>query len=307
MKIIKEYTALVFIIIIFLIAVISNNQSNNLNLDLTLSEKEYIKNNPVILLGPDPDFAPVEFYEDGKFKGVVPDLVHYINENTELKIKMIKYDTWDDVIKGIKRNEIDMLGAVSVSENRKSFLEFSTSYLSIPNVFVTQKNSTIAIKEDFSNLTIGAVENSAKHDLLLEKYPNTQIVPVKNIQTGLEKVSMGNIDAYLGSLSQMTYYINELKFSNIEINQTLDSSLDYSYAIHFDVQPPHFVLQSIINKVLKEMPKETKNEIIGHWMDLDTSKFFISRESMTKGIVVVFIILWVFLLIIHILRYDKRE
>lgn len=307
MKIIKEYTVLVFIIIIFLIAVISNNQNHDLKLDLTLSEKEYIKNNPVILLGPDPDFAPVEFYEDGKFKGVVPDLVQYINNNTDLNIKMIKYETWDDVIKGIKRKEIDMLGAVSISENRKDFLDFSTSYLSIPNVFVTQKNSMIVVENDLSNLTVGAVRNSAKHDLLLEKYPNTEIVPVKNIQTGLEKVSMGDIDAYLGSMSQMTYYINEYKFSNLEINQALDRSLDYSYPIHFAVQKNNVALQSIINKVLKEMPKETKHKIIGQWMELDTSKFFISRKSLMKGIVDVFIIVLIFLIIINILRYELSK
>jgi len=304
MKILKEYTALVVIIIIFLIAVLFNLQNNKVNFNFTAREEKYIQNNPVILLGPDPDFAPVEFYEDGQFKGIVPDLVKYINEHTDLTIKMIKYKTWDDVIKGIKNDEIDMLGAVSKSENRATFLEFSESYLSIPNVFVTKKNSIYDINDDFSNITIAAVRNSAKHDLLIENYPKAQIVPVKNIQTGLERVAMGTVDAYLGSLSQMTYYIDEYKFSNLEINQRLDRSLEYSYAMHFAVQKDNEILQSIINKILLNMPKDIKDNIIKQWMGFNSSDFFINKGTVAKALLVFSVIVLIFLMVIHFLRHE---
>lgn len=307
MKILKEYTALILIIIILLIGVFFNVQNTEINLNFTAEEEKYIQNNPVILLGPDPDFAPVEFYKEGQFKGIVPDLVRYINNNTDLTIRMIKYLTWDDVIKGIKNNEIDMLGAVSKSENREGFLDFSTSYLSIPNVFVTKKNFTQVIKDDYSNITIAAVRNSAKHDLLLENYPNAQIMPVRNIQNGLEKVAMGAVDVYLGSLSQMTYYIDEYKYTNLEINQELDQALDYTYPLHFAVQKDNEVLLGIINKILLNMPKDTKDNIINRWMGFNAYDFFVNKATAVKVVIVFFIILLLFLVIIHFLRYELQK
>src|SRR6056297_1283075 len=95
-KILTEYTVLVALILLALVVVLFNHENESLDLKLTSVERDYIAANPVILLGPDPDFAPVEFYKDGEFKGVVPDLVTYINETTDLNIKMIKYETWDD-------------------------------------------------------------------------------------------------------------------------------------------------------------------------------------------------------------------
>ncbi|MGM0380210.1 MAG: HD domain-containing phosphohydrolase [Bacillota bacterium] len=307
MKFFKNSIINMFLIIIFLIILFMSLQNKDLELNLTNAEKEYIENNPVILLGPDPDFAPVEFYENGEFKGVVPDLVKYINENTKLNIKLVKYKTWDDVIKGIKDKEIDMLGAVSKSENRKEFLEFSNEFLTIPNVLVTRKNNNVVIKKDFSNIKLAVVENSAKHDLVLENFPNANIITVKNIQKGLEVVSIGNIDAYLGSLTQMSYYIDKYKFSNLKINRKLDDSLDYSFDIHFAVQKDNHILKSIINKILINMPKEKKESIINKWMGLNSFEYFVNKDAVIKGVLIAFIIFFLFVLIIQFLRYELRK
>ncbi len=307
MKILKEYTILVLIVVIFLVTVILNSQINKLELKLTAEEKKYIQNNPVLLLGPDPDFAPVEFYENGEFKGILPDLVQYINENTGLTIKMIKYETWDDVIKGIKNNELEILGAVSKSKNRETYLSFTESFMSIPNVLVTQKDTMIVIDDEFSNLSIAVVRNSAKHDLLLENYPESNIFPVKNIQTGLKSLTLGNVDAFFGSMTQISYYIDQYKFSNLKINRELDQSFEYSYPLHFAVQKDNLILQSILNKTLINMPKEKKTNIINRWMQLNTNDYFVSKDIVFRGLLVFFLVVLVFISIIHLLRYELER
>ena len=306
MTISKKHIFVLFILIFLLIIVFFNIEDEKLKLDLTEVEKEYIENNPVILLGPDPDFAPVEFYKEDEFRGIVPDLVSYINENTKLNIKMIKYPKWDDVIKAIKRNEIDILGAVSKSENRKTFLEFSTSYLSIPNVLVTKKKN-IVIENDLSNVNLAVVKNSAKHDLVLENFPNANLKTVKNIQEGLKLVAIGDIDAYLGSLTQMSYYIDKYGYANLKINKELDESLDYTYPIHFAFKKDDKILQGIINKILLNMPNEKKENIINKWMGLNTFDYYINKSVFTQGVLIAFILIFIFSLIILFLRYELRK
>lgn len=307
MKGFKKYIAIILFLSICLV-IGFNLDKNSLDLNLTPAEQAFLEKNPSIILAPDPDFAPVEFYDDnGEFKGIVSDFVKYINENTKLNIEVVRYKIWDDVMKAISRQEVDMLGAVSISEGRKEFLLFSDSYISIPNVFVSQNKDILINNEDFSEITIAVVNNSAKHDLMKEKYPNAKIVPMENIQEGLENVALGNVDVYLGSLAQICYYMDQYKFVNLEIIKELDQSLDYSYPIHFAVQKDDEILQSILNKILRNMPSKKKNEIINNWMDLNTSDFYISKDSMIKSALVFSIIVLLALIIIYFLRFEVRR
>ena len=52
----------------------------------TPEEREWLEAHPVITVAPDPNYAPVEFYEDGQFKGLSVDYINWISTTYEIEL-----------------------------------------------------------------------------------------------------------------------------------------------------------------------------------------------------------------------------
>lgn len=278
--------------------------TESIPLNLTETEKTFIKEHPVITLAPDPNFAPVEFFDEkGNFKGIVSDYIKYINKNTDLNIQIVRYDTWEDIINVIAVKEVDMLGGVSKSPRRNEFLLFSKSYMDIPNVLVSSNDHIDITDETLPNFSIGVTKGSANHDLLKKYYPETNIILVENIQEGLEKVALGQLDLFSGSLGQITYYIDYYKYTNLNVIK----EMEYSYPIHFAVRKDYEPLINILNKILITIPKETEETIQNKWIGLDPTRYFITKDFFLKLILTFIVILGISFLVIKVLKYEVNR
>ena len=289
----RKIIFIILFVIIFLIGLTFYNQNTN-KIYWTKEEINFMKKHSLVTLAPDPNFAPIEFLdENGEFKGLVSEYVDYINQNTPLTIKILRYDNWNKIIKDINDKKIDMLGGVSKSEKRKKFLLFSDSYLKVPNILVSKKDYKLS-ELDYEKLKIGSVKGSANYDLFKEKYPSANLIGVKDTKEGLEKVSFNELDMMIGAVSQIDYYINKYKFNNLKVVK----ELDYTYPIHFAVRKDYKTLQQIINKTLAYMPNEKRNQFHNKWMISNTSKYFITKKLFLK------VLIGVFLLLITILSFN---
>ncbi|MGM0379697.1 MAG: HD domain-containing phosphohydrolase [Bacillota bacterium] len=294
----KRKVVFTFLIVIFFLIALNLYNENTNKISWTKEEIDFMKDHPLISLAPDPNFAPIEFFdENGEFKGLVSEYVDYINNNTPLTIKILRYDNWNKIIKDIDDKKIDMLGGVSKSEKRKEFLLFSDSYLKVPNIIVSKKDKKLS-NLDYTRLKIGAVNGSANYDLFKEKYPSANLIGVKNTKEGLEKVSFNQLDMMIGSVSQIDYYINKYKFRNLKAIE----ELDYTYPIHFAVRKDYEVLKQIINKTLAYMPNEKRNEFHNKWMISNTSEYFITKKLFIKVIIGVIFVLIIILFFNYLLK-----
>jgi ABC-type amino acid transport substrate-binding protein len=122
---------LYFLLIYSLLFTILQADTKINTLQLTSDEKQYIKNNTVIV--GIANWTPINFTKDGKtFEGIASDILHNISKSTGLKFK-IEYGTWDDFIQKIKNKEIDLLPGTYHTNERESFGDFSKGYLKIKN------------------------------------------------------------------------------------------------------------------------------------------------------------------------------
>jgi len=122
----KKYVGVLVSIYLFIIRLIIKIMSKRLNIlpvlmlffvflsnisvaiDLTENEKHWLKNHPVIRIGPDPEFPPIEYFNDkGKYIGIAADYMSIIENQLGIKFEVIRYDTWDEVIKAAKDRKID--------------------------------------------------------------------------------------------------------------------------------------------------------------------------------------------------------
>ena len=77
---------------------------------LSRQERNWLAEHPVILAAPDPDFPPVEYYDEkGLYKGIAADYIAFIEKRLGIRFKIVRLKNWDEVLEKARAREIDMV------------------------------------------------------------------------------------------------------------------------------------------------------------------------------------------------------
>ena len=81
---------------------------------------------------------------DGSLGGFEPELAHYLCAHMKVECKLISQD-FDGMIASLQAGKFDVImDSLSISEERKKAIAFSTPYARTPVAFVTLKSSPLA-------------------------------------------------------------------------------------------------------------------------------------------------------------------
>ncbi len=236
--------------------------------ELTEEEKQFIKDNPVIHLGIDPDFVPYEFIDsDGAYKGIASDYIKLLSQKTGLEMVVEPDKTWEQAyVMGVEK-QVDVLPCIARTMEREQYFLFSEPYYKFQRVIVVStSNKQIKGIEDLHNQKIAVQVNSSHHSYL-KNYPDIDLSLYNTVEEALADVSNGTETAFVGNLATSSYLIKtygltELKFVNIDDEVT--------QSLYFAVRNDWSLLVSIINKGLAAITEEEKMEINNRWIGVDT-------------------------------------
>ncbi len=236
---------------------------------ISYEEAKWIKKNPVISVGVDLDFAPIEYLdENNKYIGVTADFLALAEKKTGLVFEIDQSHSWEESIERIKTGKIHLLGAAVPSEQRKKFMDFTQAYAQLSGVIIVRKDVTEPMSpEKLKGMKVAVVHNYIWKDILETSYPQLEISPVPNIETALKKVSFGMADAMVGYMATASHHIERLGISNLKISGDTVSVLGISFAV--SKQAPQ--LKSILNRVLELTPEARKKTILRKWISLEIS------------------------------------
>ena len=268
---------------------------------LTPDEQHWITQHPVILVCPDPDYPPFEFYDQaGNYSGISADYLHLLAEKTGLTITDTRQDNWSVCISMIQANRSDLLGVVFVSDLRTGYLNYTLPLYQPPLVLITTRNTTGTLSlNDFNGRTLAAVNGYTSYDLLKETYPGIVIRPEPDIRTGLIDVSMGRADAYFGDLPTADWYIGQDGLTNLRIAGEYVPPDPSQFQLAIGVRANEPELQDILNKGILAITPEERTEIANRWIpqEFQVSPFDTRLIwAILSGVVLLFVILGIILL-----------
>ncbi len=237
---------------------------------LTLDQREWIQKNPVITVGVDLDFAPIEYLDrDNQYVGVTADFLALVEQRTGLVFNIDKDHSWEESIHRLKAGGIHMLGAAVPSEQRKQFMDFTQPYAWLSGVIIVRKAVTEPMSLDkLAGMKVAVVYNYIWKDILETTHPDLDITPASNIETALKKVSFGMSDAMVGYMATASHHIERLGISNLKISGDTVSVLDISFAVGKD-NPQ---LRQILNQVLEQTSEKQKKSILRKWISLEINE-----------------------------------
>lgn len=230
---------------------------------LTQEEQTYIKNHPVITLGADYQWPPFDFADqDGKPDGLSMDYLNLIAQKSGLTFN-VQPAVWSKTIEKMKNKKIDGLSCAVQTAEREKFLSFTTPYLSVPMIIVTQTNHQgFKTLDDLKGKVIAINKGSYLHEWLNKKYPDIKLLFSSSNASALEMLSLGEVDAYIGNLAVTTYIINKNLLNNVKVTAKLDA-FTTSVSIAIDKDKP--ILFSIIQKSINDISEQEAQIIKSKW------------------------------------------
>lgn len=240
---------------------------------LNLEERNWLQEREVLRFAPDPDFPPIEYFdENGNYRGLTSEYFNIIQKRLKIPIEIVQYDTWQDVLNAAQDREIDGITAAQPSAERSKYLNFTQSFLNIPNVIITRRDylGTLQLKS-MDGWTISITRGYAMEEYLRQNYPYITIQPVDNDLVALQNVSFGRADAAIVNLAIATTLIQEHGITNLRVAG--DSGKDNPLAIAVRSDEP--ILLSIMEKGLDTITPVEREQIYKRWIDLpDDNKVF---------------------------------
>jgi len=197
MKLKKFFTIFLTFFVVILTFQTRVNASEALNESLfTPDEIEYLKKKGVLKMCVDPLWEPFEkLTEKGEYIGMASSYLEVIKKKTGLNIEIYKTTSWTETVEAAKARKCDFYSLVAKTPEREEYMLYSTPYLVMDNALVAKNDkpfvSNILLIRDKK---IGVVDGYATHEMLKKKYPEINLVPVKNPKDGLLKLAAGEID-----------------------------------------------------------------------------------------------------------------
>ena len=259
-------------------------------------------------LAPDSHFEPFEFFDsNNKYMGLGADYVHLIEGKLGFNFKYVKTSSWAVNIEMMKKQQLDVWGAVVKTPQRDEFMEFTLPYYELHSVLIIPSN----YKGDYicnpdSGDMIAVVEGYYTHDYLKNNYLEENILHYSSVMEALQSVQNGQSAAFLTDIATASYYFEKSGIKNLRVGGMPDlGSSKISMAVRSDWK----ILAVIIDKVIERITPEENAEIIRKWVGIQNSEemlFKIDNSTLIKSFSILFILL-ILLFLFFLISKNMRK
>ncbi|MDJ0811159.1 MAG: transporter substrate-binding domain-containing protein [Desulfobacterales bacterium] len=237
---------------------------------LTEEEKAWLADHPVMRLGVDPGWAPVEYLDvEGKRAGITSDHIRILSEKLGTRFETVGARSWSDVLQKAKEGKIDIISAIVQSEERAGYLLFTEPYLRLPMVIITRDDAPVIEGiQDLKGRTIAVMENYISHAYLKRDYPDQELLVFKTLDEALQAVDEGQADALIENASAYNLTKKKLSLSRLMVA----APTPYAYELSVGVRKDWPQLVPILEKMLASITPREKEIIKEKWGDIRFQK-----------------------------------
>ena len=236
----------------------------NVVVDLTPEERNWIAGHPVIRLGIDPEFAPFEYISDkGVYSGIASDYISILNERLGLHMLVAYGLSWDDAVEKAERKELDVLPVVGETEERKKYFKYTRQYIEFHRVIITNIDKPfITSLDDIEDQKV-AVQVNSSHEGYLRENTDISAIEYESLQEALLAVADGKVDAFVGNLASSVYWIRKLNLTNLKVAAPVSGGIK---SLHFAVRDDWPELVGILQKGLDSISDYERRKIAQRWV-----------------------------------------
>src|SRR5262245_14303157 len=235
---------------------------------LTAEDRAWIAAHPVIRVGNDPGWIPVDFDDEhGMPAGVASDILKLLGERLGLRFEPVPGQTWAEAYAAAQRREVDLLLAVGRSPERDHHFTFTQPYMTF--------HSVVVVRDDFPfvpdmaallDRRFALVRDYNETELLRAQYPQMNVVLVDSVDESLRAVAAGQADATAGNIAVLHFKIRQLGLTNLKVAAPTDEK---ERLVYMAVRKDWPELAAIIDKGLATITPEERATITNRWFAVE--------------------------------------
>lgn len=237
-------------------------------LPLSPEQQAVLAAHPVLRLGVQSDFAPIEFIDaQGQHAGVISGYMRVLEKQLGIRFEVVQKNSWAEVLAAFDRGEIDVLSALKKNAAREQTMRFTAPYIAFADgIFVRSDEGYVEQLKDFPGgrrLAVVQGYNSNLHAAAAN--PQLVAVPVRSTEEALFAVSTGRADIAVSSLA-VAYQLTQSKgLNNLRVAASF-SGIDNGMGMA--VQPGLAALLPIFDQALAAIPQSAHSLLRTQWTGL---------------------------------------
>ncbi|WP_442950972.1 ABC transporter substrate-binding protein/permease [Paenibacillus sp. GSMTC-2017] len=223
-----------------------------------------------IVMGTSPDYPPYENVDaknNGEIVGLDIDIAKHIATKLGYKLEISSMD-FNGLIASLQTERVDfVMSAMSVTEERKQNVDFSSSYYVARNTIVSKKSEPLETESSLNGKVVGTQLGSTQ-DLYAETLTGVELKKLNRIPDLIQELKTGRIHAVIVEDAVAVEMI--AANPDLVMNFVPASNVEDGYAIAFPKGSAHV---EAFNGVLEEMKKNGElDAIVGKWFKEEEKK-----------------------------------
>jgi PAS domain S-box-containing protein len=233
---------------------------------LNVEERTWLtQNRSHIVLATETGYAPFVFVgAHGRPTGLAEEHMQLIESKLGVQFERKPYASLDDILSGVRRDEVQIVNALTQTPERATYLVFTKPFISVPNVIIVRKERPGHLREsDLSGLTVSLVRSYAVTEHLAQGHVGLVPDLVADDLSALVNVAFGRSDATVVDLATASYLIEHKGITNLRVAGEVDR--DIQLAIGTPKSDP--LLHVILQKGMDATTDSERRQIRDRWIN----------------------------------------
>jgi len=263
-------------------------------LKLTEQEALWLKEHNVVRFGVTNNWVPVEFVDKfGEVKGTNPDLFQILAQRLNIAIDYVIYDDFEELYQALLVGDVDAIGSITATEERKKQVLFTESYWSMPWVIVHPRELGKQLHLDsFKGKTLAITKGYYFASIVRQQFPTITLRLVDNSEEGLLAVQKGMVDGFIDSLSSGTELLK--KESLVSLSMSILDEMDKN-SNHIAVNKSLPILANVLKKAVLTISDLDSQKVYEKWFEISIEtgldKSVVLRVAAQAGVLIAIIII----------------
>ncbi|MGD8241964.1 MAG: transporter substrate-binding domain-containing protein, partial [Desulfobacterales bacterium] len=235
-------------------------------LKLTLDEAAFLARTETVRVHNETDWVPFNFNQNDIPMGYSVDFMKLLAAKTGLDIEFVTGPSWDQFLDQMKAGDLDVMLNIAMTPERQEFLTFTPPYLQMIQALYT--------REDFPNVTAiedlfgqrMAVPRGFYLQEVLQRYPQIEVLEVKNTTDAILAVSTGKADALFDLMPVVNQALERLQVTNLKVGGDLGIAEERPIPLHIATRSEDVLLARILTKGMRMITDAERRELQNRWI-----------------------------------------
>jgi len=232
------------------------------SITLSKQQQDYLNKKGTIKACVDPDWMPIEKFEQGEYTGIGSDYLKLLQQKIITPIQIVPTKNRDESLSKAENRECDIFLLSMDVAPQKSFMDITTPHLSLPVVLATKPD--VLFISGFNHIAdkkVGILEGCALANTIKIANPNVNFINVPSRKAGLDMVSNNQLFAFVENMYSLGHEIQNNYYGELKIGGNLGVKWDLGIATRND-EP---LLHEIFEQAADTLTQEDKQKIVSNW------------------------------------------